>query len=142
MLTTMPLQVNQADLASAQQCEPLTILLMSGAEDGGKRATLAFAAALSAAAMERPVQVFLAGDGVLWGDPDEAYQVKMSGFPPLAELIQEYLGLGGELLACSASELFCTVPEPGTTAHRWPALQVRGMAALLDSQSGGQSLSF
>ena len=42
----------------AQANQALTILLMSGREDGGKRATLAFVAAASAAAMERPVQVF------------------------------------------------------------------------------------
>lgn len=82
-------------------------MLMSGGEDGGKRATLAFVAAVSAAAMERPVQVFLADDGVRWGDPDEALQVEMTGFPPLAELIQEYLDLGGKLLACSTCERFC-----------------------------------
>lgn len=126
----------------AQANPTLTILLMSGREDGGKRATLAFVAAVSAAAMERPVQVFLAGDGVCWGDPDQALQVEMKGFPPLAELIREYLDLGGELLACSTCERYCTTRDSGSGAHRWSALQVRSMAALLDSQGGGHSLSF
>ena len=125
-----------------QANQALTILLMSGREDGGKRATLAFVAAASAAAMERPVQVFLAGDGVCWGDPGQALQVEVKGFPPLAELIREFLDLGGELLACSTCERFCTAPDPGSGARRWPALQVRSMAALLDSQGAGHSLSF
>lgn len=121
---------------------PLTILLMSGKEDGGKRATLAFVAAVSAIAMERPVQVFMAGDGALWGDPDAAEGVAVEGFPRLDELIREFLGLGGQLLVCSACARFCMPTRPGGAAHRWPSLQVRGMAALLESQNGGASLSF
>lgn len=142
MSTTLQHPMSQAALAFAQPSQPLTIMLMSGGEDGGKRATLAFVVAVSAAAMERPVQVFLAGDGVRWGDPDEALRVEMTGFPPLAELIQEYLDLGGNLLACSTCERFCIAQGSGSPARRWSALQVRGMAALLDSYSGGQSLSF
>ncbi|OJZ20279.1 MAG: hypothetical protein BGP21_07480 [Thiobacillus sp. 65-29] len=120
----------------------LTIMLMSGREDGGKRATLAFVAAVSAAAMERPVQVFMAGDGAIWGDPEQAQDVRMAGFPSLAELVREYLELGGELLICSTCEHFCTPAGSRTPGHRWPSLKVRGMAALLESQDGGSSLSF
>lgn len=142
MSTVMAHEMHRQAPGVAPPTQPLTILLMSGAEDGGKRASLAFVAALSAAAMERPVQVFLAGDGVRWGDPALAGEVAMSGFPPLAELIREYLELGGELLVCSTCEHFCSAPEAGAHRRRWSALQVRGMAALLDSQSGGYSLSF
>ena len=142
MLTVMPSPIHHPAPANAQNTYPLTILLMSGMEDGGKRATLAFVAALSAAAMERPVRVFLAGDGSTWGDPDQAERVEMPGFPPLAELIQEYSDLGGELLVCSTCERFCSARPPGTVGSRWPSLQVRGMAALLELQRGGSSLSF
>lgn len=142
MLTVMPRPVQHAAPASEQHATPLTILLMSGSEDGGKRATLAFVAAVSAAAMERPVQVFLAGDGSTWSDPGQAESVAMPGFPPLAELIREYLDLGGELLICSTCERFCSAREPGAGGQRWSALQVRGMAAWLESQQGGHSLSF
>lgn len=121
---------------------PLTILLMSGKEDGGKRATLAFVAAVSAAAMERPVQVFMAGDGALWGDPDEAEGMVVEGFPPLDKLIREFLDLGGQLLMCSTCARFCMPAKPEARGHRWPSLQVRGMATLLESQGGGSSLSF
>lgn len=120
----------------------LTIMLMSGKEDGGKRATLAFVAAVSAAAMGRPVQVFMAGDGAVWGDPHQAEGVEMAGFPPLAVLIGEYLDLDGELLVCSTCERFCMTPGTLASGNRWPSLKVRGMAALLESQGGGDSLSF
>lgn len=142
MLTVMPRPDHHAFAASVPHIHPLTILLMSGSEDGGKRATLAFVAAVSAAAMERPVQVFLAGDGSTWGDPDRAETVEMPGFPSLAELIREYLDLGGELLVCSTCERFCSSHEAGAGGRRWSGLQVRGMAALLESQRGGLSLSF
>ncbi len=121
---------------------PLTILLMSGKEDGGKRATLAFVAAVSAIAMERPVQVFMAGDGARWGDPDEAEGVAVEGFPPLDELIRDFLDLGGQLLVCSTCARFCMPAQPEGAERRWPSLQVRGMAAMLESQGGGSSLSF
>ena len=141
MLTTLTRSIDHAAPVMPQPSQSLTIMLMSGTEDGGKRATLAFVAALSAAAMERPVQVFLAGDGAIWGDPDQADQVEMPGFPPLAELIQEYLDLGGVLLVCSTCEHFCSA-RSATVGRRWSELQVRGMAALLESQRDGYSLSF
>lgn len=131
-----------ATFSGALSMSPLTIMLMSGREDGGKRATLAFVAAVSAAAMERPVQVFMAGDGAIWGDPEQAQNVQMTGFPPLAELVREYLELGGELLICSTCERFCMPAGSSTPGRRWPALKLRGMAALLESQDGGPSLSF
>ena len=142
LTTTMPRQIRHAAPAGMRQSDSVTILLMSGTDDGGKRATLAFVAALSAAAMERPVQVFLAGDGAVWGDPDQADPVNMPGFPSLAELIQEYLDLGGALLVCSTCERYCSAHQPGAAGKRWPALQVRGMAAFLESQGDGFSLSF
>lgn len=141
MLTTLTRPIDHAAPVMPQPAQSLTIMLMSGTEDGGKRATLAFVAALSAAAMERPVQVFLAGDGAIWGDPDQADRVEMPGFPPLAELIQEYLDLGGALLVCSTCEHFCSA-RSATVGRRWSELQVRGMAALLESQRDGYSLSF
>ena len=141
MLTTLTRSIDHAAPVMPQPSQSLTIMLMSGTEDGGKRATLAFVAALSAAAMERPVQVFLAGDGAIWGDPDQADQVEMPGFPPLVELIQEYLDLGGALLVCSTCEHFCSA-RSATAGRRWSELQVRGMAALLESQRDGYSLSF
>jgi predicted peroxiredoxin len=119
-----------------------TILLMSGKEDGGKRATLAFVAAVSAAAMGRPVQVFMAGDGAVWGDPQQAENVEMAGFPSLAALIREYLDLDGALLVCSTCERFCMRPGTLASGNRWPSLEARGMAALLESQGDGHSLSF
>ena len=42
------------------------IMLKSGLDDGGKRATLAFSAACSARAMDLKTQVFLIGDGSHW----------------------------------------------------------------------------
>lgn len=148
-MTAMPMQAAHFDpappcavLPTAFPLPPLTILLMSGKEDGGKRATLAFVAAVSAAAMERPVQVFMAGDGALWGDPGQAQGVEMQGFPPLVELVQEFLDLGGVLLVCSTCERFCMPQKSDAAENRWPTLQVRGMAALLESQGGGYSLSF
>jgi predicted peroxiredoxin len=138
---TEPCEVSR--LFPANIVQPmLTIMLMSGKEDGGKRATLAFVAAVSAAAMGRPVQVFMAGDGARWGDPDEAEGVAVEGFPPLDELIRAFLDLGGQLLVCSTCARFCMPAQPGGAEHRWPSLQVRGMAAMLESQGGGSSLSF
>jgi predicted peroxiredoxin len=141
MMTAMTYSLDPAPVDPSPQNHPLTILLMSGDDDGGKRATLAFVAAVSAAAMERMVQVFLAGDGVLWGNPEEARQVEITGFPPLAELIEEYLELGGKLTACSTCERFC-MGRQDKPIQRWSALEVRGMAALLESQGSGHSLSF
>ena len=113
------------------------VILASGAEDGGKRATLALAAACTAQAMDLDTIVFLIGDGAYWAYAGHAEQVHAPGFPALADLIESFVEAGGQLLLCSACDGICARP-----VTRRADVRVRGLASLLSLTLDGRSLTF
>ena len=113
------------------------VILASGADDGGKRATLALAAACTAQAMDLDTIVFLIGDGAYWAYAGHAEQVHAPGFPALADLIESFVEAGGQLLLCSACDGICARP-----ATRRADVRVRGLASLLSLTLDGRSLTF
>ncbi len=121
------------------------VLLTSGSEDGGKRATLAFCAACSAVALNKETQVFLVGDGGHWAYEGSADCVNQEGFPPLKELIQDFLELGGKIYICTTCERFCAISQDGPEAGkavRKEEIQPRGFSAVLGEMAGAASLTF
>ncbi len=117
--------------------DPYAVILASGVEDGGKRATLALAAACTAQAMDLDTIVFLLGDGAYWAYDGHAEQVHAPGFPALADLIDSFVEAGGELLLCSACDGICALPSA-----RRPEVRVRGLASLLSHTVGGSAVTF
>lgn len=119
------------------------IMLASGPEDGGRRATLAFAAACTALSLDQDAQVFLIGDGSHWAYVGASDGVHQKGFPSLAELIDTFLDLGGEVSICSACDGVCSLPgADGETRRRRKEIQPQGLAAVLTHLVGGTSLTF
>lgn len=114
-----------------------SVVLASGPEDGGKRATLALAAACTAQAMDLDTIVFMLGDGAHWAYEGRAEQVHAPGFPALTELIESFLEAGGQLQLCSTCDAVCA--QPG---QRRRDVRVRGMASLLSHTTGGSALTF
>ena len=80
----------------------LMVVLATGNDDGGKRATLAFSVACTSLAMGATTRVFLVGDGSYWGFEGRAREVHQPGFPPLQALMAEFTELGGDICICSA----------------------------------------
>ncbi|MGD2112828.1 MAG: hypothetical protein PVI50_05535 [Gammaproteobacteria bacterium] len=76
--------------------DPLVIMLASGPEDGGKRATLAYSAACTAAGMDTPTRIFLVGDGTHRDYEGHTDGCHMDGFPPLQELVELLRQFRGE----------------------------------------------
>lgn len=113
------------------------VILASGPEDGGKRATLALAAACTAQAMALDTIVFLIGDGAHWAYAGHAEQVNAPGFPALADLMESFLDGGGQLLLCSACHATCA--HGGV--HR-PEVRIRGLATLLSHTVDGGAVTF
>ena len=95
--------------------KPLVVILASGPDDGGKRATLAYTAAVTSVGMDTPTRIFLVGDGAYWAYEGHGDDVQMNGFPSLAELVETFRELGGETYICSTCDQFCGIP--GDEAH-------------------------
>ncbi len=134
-------------LDDAADAQSLLIMLISGNEDAGKRATLAFAAACSSLAMNSPTSVFLVGDGVRWSYNRHIDNVRVSGFPALRELVEMFTDLGGNIVACST----CSLPNgscslntglPGDENRMRSDIAVQGFASALSFARRGRTLTF
>ncbi len=91
-------------LGDSEDKKKYVVLLTSGNEDGGKRATLAFSAACTAISMDFDTVVFLMGEGSHWAYEGACNSVVQLGFPPLAELLDSFLSLGGRIYSCAACD--------------------------------------
>jgi predicted peroxiredoxin len=120
------------------------VLLASGAQDGGKRATLALAAACTAQAMDLDTIVFLIGDGAHWAYDGHAEEIHSPGFPALADLIASFLEAGGQILLCSACDAVCASPADagGKPLTRRRDVRPRGLASVLSHTVKGGSVTF
>jgi uncharacterized protein involved in oxidation of intracellular sulfur len=80
--------------------EKLVIMVTHGREDA-ERATIPFVMGCAALASDVEVVLGLQVEGVWLAYKGEVDQVAAAGFPPLAELFQQYRELGGKLLVCN-----------------------------------------
>lgn len=84
------------------------IVLTTGKQDRGTRATLAFSWGCAALAMGQSVAIYLTMDGTVWGMQGASRGVVVHGFEPLENYIDQFLALGGEILICApCSEYYC-----------------------------------
>lgn len=149
----LPAQAAASDFSTHQSGDeapaatPLLIMLVSGNEDSGKRATLAFSAACSAAALNQPTSVFLVGDGIRWGYNRHIDNVKVTGFPALRDLVEIFTDLGGKLVVCSACSMSgsaCSLDDGDSLerARMRPDVSLQGFASVLDYVRHGTTLTF
>lgn len=118
------------------------VVLTSGTEDEGKRATLAFSAACTALSLDLDTQVFLVGDGSHWAYEGAADGVLQRGFPPLAELIDTFIDLGGAVHVCATCDGVCSVQGADGPRRRRREVEPRGLASVLSHMIGGGSVTF
>lgn len=124
----------------APECRHCTVILASGAGDGGMRATLAFTAALAAASRDQPTLLFLAGDGAYWAYEGRADGVRVRGFPALAELIASFVAAGGRIGLCPPGEAGCA--GQALPPDRLPGVCLQGMPSVLAHAADGSALTF
>ena len=120
------------------------VILTKGKSDNGKNATLAFSCALSALAMGHVAAVFLTSDGAVWGYRGSAHGITVQGFPPLSQLIEQYLEDGGRLILCSVCHRTCSSgsPEELPTVEKLPQTEIGGFATILELAMGGIAVTF
>ncbi|MCA9079009.1 MAG: DsrE family protein [Planctomycetaceae bacterium] len=122
----------------------VVVMLTSGKSDNGKNATLAFSCALSSIALGQPTSVFLTSDGAVWGYHGSASGITVQGFPPLSDLIQQFLDAGGTLLLCSVCHRTCSSGGPDDDPHGRALGQTRiaGFATVVELALNGVCITF
>ncbi|MDP2832545.1 MAG: DsrE family protein [Pseudomonadota bacterium] len=121
-----------------------TVILASGTEDGGKRATLALSMACTALSMDLSTHLFLVGDGSYWAYQGHADGIQVAGFPSLDELLESFVDLGGDLAVCSTcNQALCHASGSLDKAlTRRPGVQIQGMATVMEHLLKGRAVSF
>ncbi len=79
----------------------ILIIITSGKEDGGRKATIAFCLAISSILSGIKTSIFLTGNGTYWCDKKQSGTVKIEGFEPLADYIDNFLENDGKLMVCT-----------------------------------------
>lgn len=90
------------------------LVLTHGQEDGGARATLAFALAVSLQAMGCDVAIYLNFQAAVWAFPNFSQTIEIKGFDKLQTYINLFQEAGGKLYVCSS----CFENIPGWSAEQ------------------------
>jgi predicted peroxiredoxin len=110
----------------------VVVVLMTGKQDRGARATLAFGWACTALAMGRAVAVYLTMDGTYWSLKGSTDKVQVEGFEPLQQYLEQFDELGGEILVCSpCSEYYCNFDRSAMESKMIPQAQVVGLSTVV-----------
>lgn len=93
-----------------QNSSDTMIVLTTGKQDRGARATLAFSWACSALALGKTTSLFMTMDGTIWAMKKAVDGVQVDGFEPLSNYLETFISLGGKLLVCApCTEYYCSV---------------------------------
>lgn len=117
------------------------VVLTSGKQDRGTRATLGFAWACTSLAMGKTTSLYLTMDGTLWSMKDSAEGVRVDGFEPLKEYIDQFQLLGGELLVCApCSEYYCSFDRVKIGALLLDGCKLVGLSTVVAKIGTGTSV--
>jgi predicted peroxiredoxin len=110
------------------------IVLTTGKQDRGARATLAFSWACSALALGKRTAMFLTMDGTVWGIEGSAATVQVQGFEPLSNYIETFRGLGGVVLVCApCTEYYCSHARAGEAVPLLDGAELAGLATVVSA---------
>lgn len=111
----------------------------SNGKEHVERASLALVAANTALVSGQQATVLLTIEGVRVATRGYAQGLQAEGFPPLADLLAQFVNGNGTLWVCGA----CAKPRQITEADLLPGAQIIGAATAIEALvSGAQSLSF
>src|SRR5512146_2873418 len=109
-----------------------------GKEDP-ERATLAFVVGNVAASADQDVVVLLTIEGVWLATKGYADEIHKEGFQPLRDVIQAFVGNGGQIWACGS----CAIPRGINDSHLIEGAQIVTAAQVVERlASGAASLGF
>ena len=121
------------------------VILTTGKQDRGARATLAFSWACLSLAMGMETTLFLTMDGSIWSVPGAMRGVQVDGFEPVGSYFDEFKELGGRLLVCDpCAEYFChTNADQGQPIELIDGAERVGLATVVAlSKPGSRVVTF
>ena len=112
----------------------LLITLTTGKQDRGTRATLALSWGCTSLAMGQKVSIFFTMDGTVWASKGATKGVKVDGFEPLKEYLEQFIELGGEILVCApCSEYYCSVDSSTGRGTLIEEAELTGLATIVST---------
>jgi predicted peroxiredoxin len=119
----------------------MVVVLTTGKQDRGTRATLAFAWACTALAMGRAVSLYLTMDGTIWALNGTMKGLRVEGFEPLSHYLEQFLALGGQLLVCApCSEYYCSFDREKIHSSLIPEAKLVGLTTVVSKVAAGGSV--
>jgi predicted peroxiredoxin len=116
------------------------VVLTTGKQDRGTRATLAFSWACAALAMGKTAAIYLTMDGTVWSNKNAGINVQVQGFEPIAEYTEQFFALGGRMLVCApCSEFYCTM-ENVSREGQFDEVELVGLATVVGMTEGSTSV--
>jgi predicted peroxiredoxin len=112
----------------------LLIMLTTGPEDRGSRATLAFAMGVSSLISGVDTALFMTMAGTFWSREASLAKVHIEGFEPLGVYVDQYREAGGRILVCSpCNDFYCAI---GKESPLMPGSELSGLTAIVDIALG------
>ena len=122
------MESNSVERASNR--DRLMIILTTGPEDRGNRATLAFAMGVSALVSGVATTMFMTMSGTFWSQTSSYDRVHINGFEPLEVYVEQFQELGGEILVCSPCyDFYCSIAQNSALL---PGAHLGGLTHVVD----------
>jgi uncharacterized protein involved in oxidation of intracellular sulfur len=120
----------------------MMVVLKTGKSDRGASATLAFGWACTALALGKKVTMFLTMDGTIWSLKDSCKGVKVEGFDPLNEYVDQFFSLGGKMLICApCTEYYCSIPKELRSREIYQEAELAGLSTIVSMVGNGTSMA-
>lgn len=119
--------------------DKLLIILTTGPEDRGNRATLAFAMGVSALISGVDATVYLTMGGTFWSRRKAHSQVRIPGFEPLETYVHQFQDAGGHLMVCSPCDAFyCSIGDEHPLIE---GAELCGLGHIVDLAMGASTIT-
>jgi len=108
----------------------LLIIVTTGAEDRGSRATLAFSMGVTGLISGVETTIFLTMGGTSWSREAACRKVRIDGFEPLGVYVEQFREAGGRVLVCSPCNDFYCAGGDGLALMQ--GAELAGLASIVD----------
>jgi len=114
------------------------VVLTSGKQDRGTRATLALSWACSALALGKKTSIFMTMDGTVWAMDGAMKGIQVDGFEPLGNYFEQFRALGGRLLVCApCSDYYCASDGKAPNGRLVEGAELVGLATVVSEVEPG-----